>query len=346
MNVNLPETISSERELDRILTEPSPELIEFAGGLSGNLLVLGAGGKMGPSLCVRTRRAVEASGADLNVVAVSRFSDAASRGALEGEGVETIACDLMDPSAVESLPDADNVIFLVGWKFGTADNPGRTWAVNSLTPSLVARRYPSSRIVALSSGNVYPFTRPEDGGSTEDDPVGPIGEYAWSCLARERVFEHWSITNGTPMVLVRLNYAVELRYGVLVDIALRVKDGLPVDLSTGYLNCIWQGDANEIVIRSLDLATSPAAVLNLTGPGIHDVRGLATRIAARMERPVLFTGEEAETALLNDASVAMKTFGEPDVDLRTVARWTADWVRHGGVLLDKPTHFDVRDGKY
>ena len=344
--MNIPDTISSERELDRILAEPSSQLIEFVEGLSGNLVVLGAGGKMGPSLCVRARRAVEAAGSDVRVVAVSRFSDAGSRKDLERQGVETIACDLMDPRSVEKLPDADNIIFLVGWKFGTAENPGRTWAVNTLTPSLVSRRYPSARIVALSSGNVYPFSNPDDGGSTEQDPVGPVGEYAWSCLGRERVFEHWSITNGTPMVLVRVNYAVELRYGVLVDIALRIRDGLPVDLSTGYLNCIWQGDANDVIIRSLDLAGSPPAILNLTGPGIYDVRGLATRIGSRMDRPVVFSGEEAETALLNDASFALKTFGEPRVDLRTVARWTADWVRRGGALLDKPTHFEVRDGKF
>jgi nucleoside-diphosphate-sugar epimerase len=314
--------------------------------MTGRLLILGAGGKMGPSLCVRARRAVEAAGSELAIVAVSRFSDEQARGALEQHGIETVACDLMEPDAVENLPDADNVIFLVGWKFGTSDNPGRTWAVNSLTPSLVSRRYPDSRIVALSSGNVYPFRRPADGGSTEADPVGPVGEYAWSCLARERVFEHWSITNETPMVLVRLNYAVELRYGVLVDIALKIRDGLPVDLTTGYLNCIWQGDANDIVIRALSLAENPPRILNLTGPRIHDVRGLATRIAARMEKPVVFSGEESETALLNDASFALSTFGSPVVDLRTVARWTADWVSSGGAMLDKPTHFQVRDGKF
>lgn len=309
-------------------------------------MVLGAGGKMGPSLCLKARRAVMASDADVDVVAVSRFSDAEARAALERDGIETIACDLMDPAAVDELPDADNVIFLVGWKFGTHDNPGRTWTVNSLTPSLVARRYPEARIVALSSGNVYPFRRPQDGGSKEDDPVGPIGEYAWSCLGRERVFEHWSIENGTRVVLVRLNYAVELRYGVLVDIALRIRDGLPVDLSTGFLNCIWQGDANDVIIRALDLADSPAAVLNLTGPEIHDVRGLATRIGARMERPVVFAGDEAETALLNDASYAVERFGEPKVDLRTIARWTADWIKGGGAMLGKPTHFEVRDGRF
>jgi len=344
--LSLPDTITSERDLDDILAMPSDALVEFVGSLSGRLMILGAGGKMGPSLCARARRAVVAAGSDLEIVAVSRFSDRNARKALESQGIQTIPCDLMDPSSVQALPDADNVIFLVGWKFGTSENPGRTWAVNSLTPSLVAQRYPKARIVALSSGNVYPFRSPAQGGCTEDEPVGPIGEYAWSCLARERVFEHWSIANGTPMVLVRLNYAVELRYGVLVDIATKIRDGLPVDLSTGYLNCIWQGDANDMVIRSLDLAESPAAILNLTGPGIHDVRGLATRIAARMERPVVFSGEEGKSALLNDASHALKTFGEPEVDLRTAARWTADWIRRGGVLLDKPTHFEVRDGKF
>ncbi len=344
--MNLPDTISNEAELDDILTTPSDALVEFVGGLTGRLMVLGAGGKMGPSLCVRARRAIVAAGSDLDVVAVSRFSDSGARQDLEDQGITTIACDLLDPESVDGLPDTDNVIFLVGWKFGTSDNPGRTWTVNSLTPSLVSRRYPDARIVALSSGNVYPFRSPDQGGCTEGDPVGPIGEYAWSCLGRERVFEHWSITNGTPMVLVRLNYAIELRYGVLIDIASKIRDGLPVDLSTGYLNCIWQGDANDMAIRSLDLASSPATVLNLTGPGIHDVRGLATRIAARMERPVVFSGEEGHSALLNDASYALERFGQPEVDLRTAARWTADWVRQGGALLDKPTHFEVRDGKF
>ncbi|MFV1980449.1 MAG: NAD-dependent epimerase/dehydratase family protein, partial [Rhodothermia bacterium] len=248
-----PEIIESVEQLDEVMTRPSAALVEFLGGLSGRLVVLGAGGKMGPSLCTRAARAVRDASGNLAVVGVSRFSDEAARAQLESAGVETIACDLMDPSSVAALPDADYVIFLVGWKFGTSESPGRTWTVNTLTPSLAAERYRDARIVALSSGNVYPFVSPASGGADESCAPSPIGEYAWSCLGRERVFQHWSDVHNTRVALIRLNYAVDLRYGVLVDLASTIKAGGPVDLTTGFLNCVWQGDANDLIIRSLSL---------------------------------------------------------------------------------------------
>lgn len=345
--MSLPATLSTEAELDAFMTEPSEALVTFMQTLDGPLLVLGAGGKMGPSLCIRARRAAEAAGReDLDVVAVSRFSDPAARATLEQAGVRTLACDLLDPDALADLPDARSVVFLVGMKFGTAQAPERTWAVNTLVPAHVCRRYPGARIAALSTGNVYGLTPAGRGGSREQDPPAPEGEYANACLARERMFEYFSAENGTPVVLIRLNYAVDLRYGVLVDLAQRLMARQAVDVTMGYVNCIWQGDANDMILRSLDLAVAPPRPLNLTGPRALRVRGLAEALAARLGVDARIIGEEAKTALLSDPSRAVDAFGHPPTPIETVLKWTADWIERGGPTLDKPTHFEVRDGVF
>ena len=341
-----PHAIRTEKALDEVLTQPDAALTAFIGTVRSPLVVLGAGGKMGPTLCVLARRAAEAAGHDLDILAVSRFSDDAKRRWLEAHGVRTQVCDVMDRTALASLPDASDVIYLVGLKFGTAHNPALTWAVNTLAPAYVAERYASARIVALSTGNVYPMTPVAQGGSVESDPLTPLGEYANACVARERVFEYHAQRNGTPMVLVRLNYAVDLRYGVLVDLAQKIAAGQPVDVTMGHLNCIWQGDANAMILRALALAASPPTPLNLTGPAVLSVQDLALRLGVLLGQPVHLTGEEAPTALLSNPAFACRALGPPSTSIDTMLRWTADWIRHGGSTWNKPTHFQTRDGQY
>lgn len=342
----LPERVEGEEQLDELLTRPRSRLAEFVKTLKGPLLILGAGGKMGPSLAVLCRRAADAAGCKLEVCAASRFSNRGTRSWLEERGVKTVECDLLERDAPRRLPDAENVVYLVGLKFGTSDNPSRTWAMNTLVPAHVAERYPAARIVALSSGNVYPLVPVRSRGSVETDALTPLGEYANACVARERIFEFFSHRNGTRIVLVRLNYAVELRYGVLLDIAQRVHAGQPVDVSTGYLNCIWQGDANEFIVRSLDLAKTPAATLNLTGPTEVSIGKLATRFGELMGRTPRIVGTESDTALLSNPARALALLGQPPTPLERMLRWTAHWVMRDGCTLNKPTHFEVRDGNY
>ena len=342
----LPDLIHTEAERADVMTRPTAALTAFVRTLKGPLVVLGAGGKMGPSLCVQARRAADEAGHDLDIIAVSRFTDTAAREGLEAHGVRTQVCDLMDRPALADLPDAENVIYLVGLKFGTQQDPARTWAVNTLIPAYAAERYARSRLVALSTGNVYPMTPVARGGSVETDALTPLGEYANACVARERLFQYYSQQNGTPVALIRLNYALDLRYGVLVDIAQKIHAGHPVDVTMGHLNAIWQGDANAMIVRALALAESPPKALNLTGPATLSVRDLAHRLGALMDRPVHITGTEAETALLSNAAEACATLGPPPTPLDTVLRWTAHWIQHGGSTLNKPAHFDVRDGEY
>lgn len=342
----LPLSLRTEAALDDALTRPSNALTQFVAGLRGPLVVLGAGGKMGPTLCVLARRAGEAAGNDLEVVAVSRFSDSAARVWLEERGVQTQSCDLMDRTALANLPDAENVLYLVGLKFGTQQAPARTWAVNTLIPAQVTERYAGSRIVALSSGNVYPLTPVARGGSVETDPLTPLGEYANACVARERIFQYGSERYGAPGVLVRLNYAVEPRYGVLVDLAKKILAREAIDVTMGYLNLIGQRDANDMILRALDLAETPMRPLNLTGAAILSIRELAERLGEALDRPVEIVGVEAETALLSNPAEAIAALGAPPTTLDLLLRWTADWVQSGGATLDKPTHFEVRDGQY
>jgi dTDP-4-dehydrorhamnose reductase len=341
-----PDRIQDETELDDLLTRPAQELTALIKKLSSPLVILGAGGKMGPTLAVLARRAAETAGHPLEVIAVSRFTDAPARQWLEDRGVRTLKADLLERSAVAALPEAANVVYLVGRKFGTQGNPSLSWALNTLVPANVAERYVGARIVALSTGNVYPFVPVASDGATEETPLTPLGEYANAAIARERVFEHFSGAKGTRIALIRLNYAVELRYGVLVDIARKILAGEPVDLTNGWFNCIWQGDANERILRALPLASSPAAAWNLTGPAKLEVRELAEQLGVLLDRAVRFAGTPSDTALLSNPARLCGELGEPRTPLDVVLRWTADWVWRGGRSWDKPTHFEVRDGKY
>jgi nucleoside-diphosphate-sugar epimerase len=346
MTSTLPELIETEAQLEQLLTTPSPALVEFIKTVPGPLLVLGAGGKMGPTLAVLARRAAEAAGQKLDVIAVSRFTDAQSRSSLEASGVQTSACDLLDARAVAGLPESASILYLVGLKFGTAQNPGATWAMNTIVPARVMERFRDARIVALSTGNVYPFSEVSRGGSVETDPLTPLGEYANAAVGRERVFEFYSRAQGTPVTRLRLFYAVELRYGVLVDIAQKVHRGEAIDLANGHFNCIWQGDANDMAIRSLSLCASPATVWNLCRPEVFSVREVANRLGALLDKRPQFQGTEATTALLGNARPLCARLGEPTVKLEPMLRWIAHWVAQGGRNLGRPTHFEVRDGKY
>ena len=342
----LPGSIQTESALDEILTTPSAALIEFIKTVSSPLLVLGAGGKMGPTLAVLARRAADEAGHPLDIVAVSRFSNAQSREWLEARGVKTLSCDLLDAAAIARLPDAPNIIYLVGLKFGTAQNPAATWAINTLVPAHVCERYPRSRIVALSTGNVYPQSEVSRGGSVETDPLTPLGEYANAAVGRERIFEFYSRRQNTPITLLRLFYAVELRYGVLADIARKVHAGEPVALGNGSFNCIWQRDSNELILRSLPLAAVPASAYNLCRPEVFSIREIATRFGELLGRAPGFSGSETGTALLGNSAKLRAAVGSPVTPMESVLRWIAEWVKHGGRDLGRPTHFEVRDGKY
>ena len=344
--VERPHLISTEPELEDVLTRPGPALIQFIKELSGPLLVLGAGGKMGPTLCVLARRAAEEAGHQLDVVAVSRFNDENARQWLETRGVQIASCDLLDANSLARLPDASNIIYLVGLKFGTSQNPSATWAMNTLVPARVCERYPASRIVALSTGNVYPLSEVGRGGSVESDSLTPLGEYANAAVARERIFEFHSNRNGTAMALLRLFYAVELRYGVLVDLARKVLSNEPIPLTNGSFNCIWQSDANEMILRSLSLTAAPPVSLNLCRPEVFSVRQLATQLGELLGRAPVFTGNESATALLGNPSRICAALGPQATPFDAMLRWTAHWVKQGGRDLGRPTHFEVRDGKY
>jgi nucleoside-diphosphate-sugar epimerase len=338
--------ITTEAELVAALTYPSSTLVDFINTLSSPLVILGAGGKMGPTLAVLARRAAEAANHKLEVLAVSQFTNQAARDWLENQGVKTIAANLLEAEAVARLPDAENILYLVGLKFGTDQNASATWAMNTVVPARITGRYPRARIVALSTGNVYPLSPVAKGGSVETDPLTPLGEYPNAAVGRERVFEFFSLRNRTPVAQLRLYYAVELRYGVLMDIATRIKAGELVDLANGYFNCIWQGDANEMIIRSLPLAASPPTAWNLCRPEIYQVRDIAGKLGKMLRLPVKFSGVEAPSALLGNASSLCNKLGKPATSMDEILRQTAHWVKQGGRTLGKPTHFEVRDGKY
>jgi nucleoside-diphosphate-sugar epimerase len=310
------------------------------------VVLLGAGGKMGPSLARRVRRALDEAGRPQKVLAVARFSEVGLASRLQRDGIETIPCDLLDPAQVARLPKAPNVLFLAGRKFGSTDRPDLTWAHNVVVPSVVAPRFSESRIVVFSSGNVYPLVPPGGRASTEDDPPGPVGEYAQTCVGRERVFEHASRERGTPCLLFRLFYAVDLRYGVLVDVARRVHAGEPVDLRAPHVNAIWQGDANSYAFRALGLCASPPAPLVVTGPEVVSVREVAELFGRRFGREPRFADDAAGPALLGDAARCVSLLGPPEVDLAELLDGVADWVERGGRSLGKPTHFEATDGRF
>jgi hypothetical protein len=345
-NEALPERIGNVDELDELLSRPDAATIETLSRIDGDIIVLGVAGKMGPTLARMAKRASELVGAKRRVIGVSRFSNAEQSDALNQHGIDTYQCDLLDEESVQHLPAAPNVIYMAGMKFGSSGNEPLTWAMNTGLPAIVCRKFCRSRIVAFSTGNIYGLTSIQRGGSTEADAPQPVGEYAMSCLGRERMFEYFSSARHIPVILFRLNYACELRYGVLVDIAQRVWRGETVDLAMGRFNTIWQGDANAVALRSLAHAASPPLALNVTGPELMRVRDVAEQFGALMKKSVSFTGVEGETALLSNSSRARQMFGEPQVPVAKLISWVANWVSHDGASLGKPTHFESREGKF
>ena len=331
--------IRTEEELEELLSRPSEQDAQAMSRLDGPLLILGAGGKMGPTLAMRAQRA----GAS-EVIAVARYSSPEIRQRLEAAGIKTMSADLLDPTV--NLPDAPNVIFMAAMKFGTTGAEHRTWAMNTYLPGRIADRYRHSRIVAFSTGNVYPLMPLTSGGATEEHPVAPVGEYAQSALGRERMFEYAADAYGTPSVILRLNYACELRYGVLLDIGMRVFERQPVDLRMGLVNVIWQGDANSICLRSFEHCQSPPLTLNLTGPETLSVKWIAEEFGRRFGVKPVYEGEASTTALLNNAARAIHYFGYPTIDPLQMIDWIASWIGLGGKLLGKPTHFQTRDGRF
>jgi dTDP-4-dehydrorhamnose reductase len=345
--VSLPDSIKTQDELDLLLSRPSDRLVESIRKFSSPLVIVGAGGKLGPTLALMARRAADAAGFNLDVIAVSRFNATApARAWLEQRGITTLSCDLLRADSIQQLPDSENVIYLAGQKFGTGKSPATTWAVNVAAPARVAERYARARLVALSTGNVYPLSDVSRGGSVESDPLTPLGEYANSTVGRERILEYFSVRDGIPLTLLRLCYAVELRYGVLLDIAQKVQAGKSIDLASGYFNCVWQGDANDMILRSLPLANCPPTVWNLCRPEVFSLRNVAAQFGELLGCPPQFSGSESPNALLCNPRSLCDKLGEPPTPLAPILRWIADWVRQGGCTWGKPTGFDVRDGKY
>ncbi len=344
--MDLPERIETEEQLDDLLTRPSPGLVALAGGLRGTVAMIGAGGKMGSTFAVRLSRAIREAGADARVTAVSRFSDSSRQVELERRGIATVAADVMEGAQVDALPDADYVVYLVGRKFGTTGDEAETWATNTLPPVHVCRRYAGRPTVALSTGSVYDLSPLETGGAAESDATEPRGEYANAAVARERLFQWASRRFSTPVCLVRLFYANDLRYGVIRDVAESVFEGRAIDLSMGCVNVIWQGDAVDQSLRALEHAGIPARPMVVAGPEMVSVRFLAARLAGLLDREPVFANESAPDALLGNASLAAGLFGYPEVPLDRMIRWTAHWVSSGGRGFGKPTNWEVRDGRY
>lgn len=339
--------IWNEEILNEMLTTPSQGLIDDIAKMEGDIMVLGAGGKMGPDICILAARAAKAAGVSKKVYAVSRFSDKAAAKRLEDEGVTVIAADLMENGALESLPDCENIIFMAGRKFGTGGSEYLTWGMNSWLPCMTAKRFQKSNIVAFSSGNLYPKVPTCSGGATEETKPLPVGEYPMSCLARERAFEYAAKALGTKVCIMRLNYAIDLRYGVLHDISQTILAGKPVDLAAmPSFNCIWQKDANEAAIRLLLHTSSDMSIVNVTGPETAGVKETAKKLAAALGKEVSFVGEEADTAYLNNAGKMFTLFGYPTASLDTLIQWQAQWLLSGGRSLGKPTHFEERNGNY
>lgn len=336
----------TEAELDEMLSRPRDATVAALRACPGDVIVLGAGGKMGPSLARMVVRAAAEAGGTRRVIAVSRWSSPSAAHILNECGVETVQADLLDAAAVRGLPDAANVIFMAGQKFGTADAPSATWAMNTMVPTHCAERYRDARIVAFSTGNVYPLVPVTSGGARETDSVGPVGEYAASCVGRERIFEFASARWGTRCAIMRLNYAIDLRYGVLVDLATRIVGGDAIPLAMGHVNVIWQGDANRVAIECLARASAPPFVVNVTGREVLSVRALGTALGARLGREPRFEGSERPDALLSDTTRMLDVFPPPETSVDSMLDLVAEWVGSGGALLGKPTHFEARDGRF
>lgn len=328
------------------LLQPSPALINAITKIQGDIIILGAGGKMGPALAKLARQSADLAGISKKITAVSRFSEPGVRESLEKAGVITLCADLLEDGQLQALPLAENVLYLAGTKFGTTGKEYFTWAMNTYLPGRVAEKYRDSRIVVFSTGNVYPLVPVMSGGATEQTEPEPAGEYAQSCLGRERVFQYHSYRNNTPLFLYRLNYANDVSYGVLLEIARSVMEGLPVDLSMGHINAIWQGDANEMAIRALLYCETPAKTINITGPETISVRWAAREFGRMLDRLPVFVNEEQHTALLSNAGEACRLFGYPNVTLKKMMEIQAEWLRHGGRTIDKPTHYQERKGKF
>jgi nucleoside-diphosphate-sugar epimerase len=346
MRPHAPDAIENVEQLEDLLSEPTDAVLSTLARLDGDLLLLGVAGKMGPTLARMARRAFDAAGVRRRVIGVARFSSGGMAERLQAHGVETVRCDLLDQAQLDRLPDAANVVFMTGMKFGATGQEALTWAMNSYLPGMVSQRYRHSRIVAFSTGNVYGLSPVTRGGSVESDPLQPVGEYALSCVGRERIFEYFSRTLGIPMAFLRLNYACELRYGVLVDLAQRVLAGEPIDLTMGNLNAIWQADANAMALCAFGHAASPPLVLNVAGPELLSVRRVVEEFGRQFGQPVHFRGGAAPHALLSNGQLAHRLFGYPRVSAGQIIRWIADWLRRGGPTLGKPTHFEVRDGRF
>ncbi|MEM2929694.1 MAG: NAD(P)-dependent oxidoreductase [Thermoproteota archaeon] len=345
-NRPLPELIESEEELEEILSRPMPETVEALSELDGDFLILGVAGKIGPTLARLVKKAVDESGLKKRVIGVSRFSNLRLREELEKAGVETVSCDLLEEDEVAKLPESSNVIYMVGRKFGTEEDSSLTWAVNTHIPATVSRKFRGSRIVVFSTGNVYPLVPVYSGGADESTPPSPVGEYAQSCLGRERIFEYFSKKYGLKTLFLRLNYAIDLRYGVLLDVAQKVFNSSPIDLRMGYVNVIWQGDVNNIAARSLKLCESPPEIINVSGPETVSVRWLSEQFGSIFGKKPFFKNEEMGTALLSNASKCCRVFGRPTVALEQMIRWVAHWVLIGGGTFNKPTYFEVVDGRF
>jgi len=343
--VNLPEKVSTVEELEDLLSRPTDYVIEVLRKLDGDLLILGVAGKMGPTLARMAKRAADA-GKKRRVIGVARFSNAAQQSALEQHGIETIKADLLDQKQLDALPDVPNVVYMPAMKFGSTGQEAMTWAMNTYLAGMCCQRFAKSKIVAFSTGNVYGLSPIVLGGSSETAPLNPIGDYAQSCLGRERMFEHFSRTLRVPVSLIRLNYATELRYGVMVDMAQKVWTGETIDLSMGSFNAIWQGDANAMTLASFSHVSTPPFVLNVAGPELLSVRGVCEEFGRLMGKPVNFTGCESPDALISNGQLGHRLFGYPRVPVATMMRWIAGWVSAGGASLGKPTHFETRDGKY
>jgi nucleoside-diphosphate-sugar epimerase len=331
-----------ESGLEDILSEPTEATRKVVTALNGDIVVLGAGGKMGPTLAMMLKKA---SG-DKNIYAVSRFSERGVKSRIEDAGVKIIEADLLDESQYRKLPEVENVFYLAGMKFGTTGNQPLTWALNSFLPGMVARHYKNARIVAFSTGNVYPLVDINSGGAGEETFPEPIGEYAQSCLGRERMFDYFSQLHNTPVTLVRLNYSNEPRYGIIVDLTLRILNDEPIDLTMGAVNLIWQRDANDYIIQVISLAKSPPAVLNVTGPETVPIRKLAKQIGKELDKEPKFVSQEAQTALLSNASYCFSQFGYPKTTLEEMVSMIVTWVTSGKKVLSKPTKYDIRDGKF
>jgi nucleoside-diphosphate-sugar epimerase len=339
-------TPDSVEQLDDQLSTPNEFAVQAMRDLEGDLIILGVGGKMGPTLARMARRASDQAGVNRRVIGVSRFSSPAARQQLEAWGIETIACDLLDQAALQKLPDAPNVVCMTGLKFGASDNPPLTWAMNCYLPALVSQRFRHSRMAAFSSGNVYGMVPADSGGSIETDSPHPIGEYAMTVLGRERIFEYFSRELNVSTALLRLNYATELRYGVLVDLAQQVFAEQPIDVSMGYVNVLWQSEANAMALASLLHTATPARIFNVAGSEILRISDVCQQFAKLMDKPLKLVGDESPCALLNNASASYTDLGHPTITSDQMIRWTADWVARGGDSLGKPTHFESQDGRF